>query len=82
MEAADNGQLAPIKDCPGGFGCLQFLWDYRHTFNQRNSRGSRVVVCLSHTHLAHLSSTTYSLGLCLDVRGYCSRRFHVQSCRL
>ena len=31
----------------------------------------------SHTHI---SSALPSLGLCLDVRGYYSRRFHVQSC--
>ena len=31
----------------------------------------------SHTHI---SPVLPSLGLCLDVRGYCSRRFHVQSC--
>ena len=30
----------------------------------------------SHTHT---SPALPSLGLCLDVRGYCSRRFHVQS---
>ena len=30
----------------------------------------------SHTHI---SPALPSLGLCLDVRGYCSRRFHVQS---
>ena len=29
-----------------------------------------------HTHIA---TVLPSLGLCLDVRGYCSRRFHVQS---
>ena len=29
----------------------------------------------------HISPPLPSLGLCLDVRGYCSRRFHVQSFR-
>jgi len=32
----------------------------------------------THTH-THISSVLFSLGLCLDVRGYRSRRFHVQS---
>ena len=34
---------------------------------------------LTHTHLSSQSPALPSLGLCLDVRGYCSRRFHVQS---
>ena len=34
------------------------------------------VTCPSHTHI---SRALPSLGLCLDERGYCSRRFHVQS---
>ena len=33
----------------------------------------------SHTHISPSTTALPSLGLCLDVRGYCSRRFRVQS---
>ena len=49
----------------------------RHAVGSHDPQRPSPPFPLTHTHI---SSNTYSLGLCVDVLSYCtSRRFHVQS---